>query len=315
MPENKGYLLKWGNQTMLPEKLCYGDTIGIVAPCCVARREKYTRIIEGIKALGFCVKEGKNLYRDTYGFAASEQERADDFNEMTADDDVKMILFGGGQAGIQLLPYIDYQSIANHPKIICSYSDGTTILNAIYAQTGLVVYYGQFPGMFADLKDYDRMQFKSCFIDGNAGEFVKNSKWVALSGGASTGILIGGYTSNFAMLLGSKYFSYDNTKQYIMFLENYEAYDTPGEISSYLAYIEQSPFIENVSGLLFGHYSDTTYPELMQSLERFGKRHNIPVVYCDDFGHGANHAILPIGVHARLDADNMSLTFTDEGAV
>jgi muramoyltetrapeptide carboxypeptidase len=296
---------------MLPEKICYGDTIGIIAPCHIAVRDKYTRFIAGIRALGFNIKEGKNLYNNTYGFAASEQERADDFNEMVADDNVKMILFGGGEVCIQLLPYIDYESIRRHPKIICSYSDGTTILNAIYAQTGLVVYYGQFPGMFAGLSHYDYLQFKSHFVDGNAGTFVSNSNWTTLTGGANTGVLIGGYAANIALLTGNKYFSFDRTKQYILFLESYEAYSTPGEISAHLAYIEQSKLIDNVSGLLFGHYSVKYFPELMQSLERFGKKHHIPVAACDDFGHGINHAILPIGVHARLDADNKSLTFHD----
>ena len=34
---------------------------------------------------------------------------------------------------------------------------------------------------------------------------------------------------------------------------------------------------------------------LLDRLERFGLRHGVPVAYCDDFGHGENHAILPIG--------------------
>jgi len=47
----------------------------------------------------------------------------------------------------------------------------------------------------------------------------------------------------------------------------------------------------------------------MQYLGRFGKRNNIPVVYTNDFGHGANHAILPIGMQAFLDADKHTLNF------
>ncbi len=46
-----------------------------------------------------------------------------------------MVLFGGGEGGNELLPYIDFENIATHPKIVCSYSDGTTILNAIYTKT------------------------------------------------------------------------------------------------------------------------------------------------------------------------------------
>jgi muramoyltetrapeptide carboxypeptidase LdcA involved in peptidoglycan recycling len=33
------------------------------------------------------------------------------------------------------------------------------------------------------------------------------------------------------------------------------------------------------------------------------------VIACDDFGHGINHAILPIGRNAKLDANKKALTF------
>ena len=47
-------------------------------------------VIGVLEGLGFAVKTGANLYRDTYGYLASEQERADDLNQMVADP--------GGQA-------------------------------------------------------------------------------------------------------------------------------------------------------------------------------------------------------------------------
>ena len=62
-------------------------------------------------------------------------------------------------------------------------------------------------------------------------------------------------------------------------------------------------------GLIFGDYSDKHYDELDGVLTRFGRRHSIPVVYCHDFGHGRSHAVLPIGVRARLDADRQTLRF------
>lgn len=44
-------------------------------------------------------------------------------------------------------------------------------------------------------------------------------------------------------------------------------------------------------------------------MERFGKKYSIPVAYCDDFGHGSNHAIFPIGRGAVLDTENKTLLF------
>ena len=80
------------------------------------------------------------------------------------------------------------------------------ILNAVHAQTGLVTYYGQGPVEFAELRQYDWEQFKFHFMGDGLGLFYSDSKWKTIHGGKCSGTLIGGYTSIFAMLQGSKYF-------------------------------------------------------------------------------------------------------------
>jgi muramoyltetrapeptide carboxypeptidase len=294
---------------MTAEKIKYGDKIGIVSPSHIAGKEQYARIFKGIRSIGFEVSAGNNMYKDTYGYIASEEERAADFNGMVADDEIKMIFFGGGTGANEILPLLDYDAVKRHPKIICSYSDGAAILNTIYAKTGLTVYYGQTPGIFADLRHYDYTQFIAHFVDGNIRAFEKNSEWKVLNPGLCEGILIGGYTENMAFLTGSAYFSYDRSKKYILFLENYEKYASPAVISTHAAYIEQQDIMKNITGLLFGHYSEKEYPELERRLERFGKKHNIPVMTCDDFGHGTNHGIIPLGQNGIMNTEHKTLDY------
>jgi len=286
-----------------------GDVIGIVCPSHIANAERHERNGKTLEALGYRVRLGENVYKNTYGYLASEQERADDFNSMVLDNEVKMILFGGGEGGNELLPYINFENIISNPKLYCSFSDGTTILNAIYAMTKIPVYYGQGPGMFYDLRYYDYKQFSSHFIENRAKAWVKNSTWYTMKGGSGEGILIGGYLRNFALLLGNKYFSYDKQSKYILFLEDHEKFSNVAKVSSFISHIEQHEFVENVAGLIFGHYSENIPDDLLRRLERFGKKYNVPVIYCDDFGHGVNHAILPIGRNAKLSADEQVLTF------
>jgi muramoyltetrapeptide carboxypeptidase len=294
---------------MLAKKIIHGDKIGIISPSHVADKERYSKMFYGIESIGFNIFEGNNLYKNTYGYIASENERADDFNNMILNDGIKMILFGGGTGSNEILPLLNYENIKNHPKIICSYSDGTTILNAIYAKTGLVVYYGQTPGIFDGLRYYDYQQFISNFVDDNMKAFVKNNEWKVINHGICEGILLGGYTENMALLMGSKYFSYSTSKKYILFLENHEKFCSPAKISVHLAHIEQNDMIKNITGLLFGHYSEKEYPELEQCLERFGKRNNIPIIMCDDFGHGINHGIIPIGQNGIMNTENKTLRY------
>jgi len=290
-------------------KIIIGDTIGIVSPSHVAEEERYQKIIYGINKIGFKVKTGGNIYKDTYGYIASESERADDFNQMVYDNEVKMVLFGGGNGAVDILPLIDYNGIGENPKIYLSYSDGTSILNAIYAKTGLKTFYGQAPGNFENISLYDYNQFSSHFLQEYNDNFVSNSEWISLYGGCCEGTLIGGYIWNFALLINTKFFSINLNKKYILFLEDYERFTEVAGVSMLLSYIEQSKLICKISGLLFGHYSEISQPYLLERLKRFGEKHNIPVAYCDDFGHGKNHAIIPIGRHAQLDTKNNTMTF------
>ena len=289
------------------DRLKKGDAIGFVCPSHIASPERYERNAKTLESLGYRVVYGANVYKNTYGYLASEKERADDFNAMVCDKSVKMVLFGGGEGGNEIIPLLDYEQIKQNPKLYCSFSDGTSVLNAIHAMTGLTVYYGQGPGMFYDLRYYDYIHFSSNFICEPTGRFVKNCDWKSLHGDSCEGILIGGYTRNFALMLGSQYFHYDKEKKYLLFLEDHEKFSDVAKVSSFISHIEQHPFINNVTGLIFGHYSENVPIDLINRLERFGKRYNVPVVYTDDFGHGVNHAIFPIGANAMLDANEHSL--------
>lgn len=52
-------------------------------------------------------------------------------------------------------------------------------------------------------------------------------------------------------------------EEYILFLEDHEKFSSAGAVSSYPAYIEQSAFMQSVSGVIFGHYADSIPDELL----------------------------------------------------
>lgn len=293
----------------IPPKLNKGGTIGIISPSHVADANRYAGLIAAIEGCGFRVKTGRNLYKSTYGYAASEQERADDLNAMAADDEVGMVFFGGGYGGLEIIPLIDYEAIRLRPKLFLSYSDGTSILNAIYARTGVLTYYGQTPGTFEFIRPYNLNQFMSHLVEGNPGELVKNSKWISLYSGVCEGTLVGGYLLNIALLANTGSFGPEADGKLVLFLEDHEKFSNMACVSMLLSHLEQSLWISRVSGLLFGHYSENENPQLLNRLRRFGEKHKIPVAYCDDFGHGTNQAVLPIGCRAVLDTRENRLEF------
>lgn len=291
------------------DSLKYGDTIGIISPSWVADPHDYERFAKGLEQLGFQVKFGRNIYKDTNRYTASAEERADDLNEMVYDETVKLIFFGGGFGSVDLLPYIDYKKIKETPKLFLSYSDGTSILNAIYAQTGITTYYGQTPGLFDNISEYNRNQFISNLVEGTISCHVSNSNWYTITEGCCKGKLIGGYLLNFVLSLGNPYFPYPTDERFILFIEELDKFQSIQGVGMFLTCLGQSQLMKQVRGLLFGHYSDDISPHLFEILERFGKKYSIPIAYCDDFGHGENHAILPIGKEAVLDTGKRSLIY------
>lgn len=287
-----------------------GDTIGFASPCSLATEEGFAPILEAARAMGYRVKPARNLYAHGWDYAASAQERADDLNQLIHDEEVRLIFFGGGEGADEVLPLLDFAAAAAHPKRWCSYSDGTTILNTVWARTGIVTYYGQMPGILPGFTAYNRAQFER-FLTAEAlpTAHQANSAWRTLCGGQAEGTLIGGYVDNFLYLLGNGWVVPQADARYLLFLEDHEKFFQMPHESNLLTRLEQSRLMPQVTGLVFGHYSDPVNPQLLARLRRLGESWHIPVCYCDDFGHGVNHAILPIGAHARLDADAQTLRY------
>ncbi len=296
-----------------PERLKDGDTIGIIAPSYKPKPDPMERSAQNLRDLGYKVKYSENLFSTSDTYAGSVEERASDLNAMIADPEVKMIYFGGGEVGNELLPYIDYEKIKQNPKILCSYSDSTTILNAINHMTGLVTFYGSSPRFFENgASSYTLLNFEKRLRSTDT-DYVKNSTWRAITHGKAEGRLVGGYLWNFACLLGLDWYKDLPDGDIILFIEDHEKFSPPAMVAKFFATIGHRGGFDRVKALIFGHYSQNESPVIDDILRRIGEKYNIPVVRTEDFGHGENGAILPISVKARLDTSDMSFELLESG--
>ncbi len=131
---------------MIPEKLKKGDTIGLIAPSSPVLQEDLQSINNSIMLMetaGFNVKFAPNAISNKLGYSATAKQKAEDINNMFKNDEIKAIFcISGGFNSNSTFDYLDYDTIKYHPKIICGFSDSTSLLNAIYAKTGLVTFHG-----------------------------------------------------------------------------------------------------------------------------------------------------------------------------
>ena len=297
--------------TIKPPRLRTGDTIGLIAPCIGLKPDYIEKSAKELKKMGFQLKLSRHLFSESWGFSGSVEERVADLQEMVADPKVKMILFGGGEVCNQLLPYLDYDAITANPKIFCSYSDSTTLLNAIHCRTGLVTFYGASLRTFQNLSRYNWQSFVHRLMTTDC-RYQKSAPWRTLWPGRCEGELAGGYLVNFAALQGLPWYPAP-PEGCLLFLEDLKEFSTPAVVSKWMANLEHRGVLERASGLIFGHYADSPDPWIDEILCRIGQRWQIPVVQCEDYGHGLHNAILPIGIRARLDTEADSFELLESG--
>ena len=90
------------------KRLKPGDTIGVVSPASPSSaRSEVTRAKEYLERLGYRVEVGMNVNLKKGFTAASEQERADDINEMFARPDIDAVFVTqGGYGSAQIIDKI-----------------------------------------------------------------------------------------------------------------------------------------------------------------------------------------------------------------
>lgn len=285
------------------------DLIGIISPSRIVREGEYDDVFAALSTMGYRTCHGPNLYAHGWTFAASPEERAEDIHTLVRDDNVRMLFFGGGEGADDVLPYLDFDLIRKHPKIWLSFSDGTSILNAVYFKTRQTVFYGQYPAVLTKDNAYDLGNFTLHMTGNGTQEHIRSGPWTTLRPGMASGILTGGYLDNYTYLSNGGWVIPEKGQDYLLFIEEHENFFGVDHVSDELARLENSPIMKQTKGILFGHYSEPANAQLIARLRIFADKNGIPAAYCDDFGHGTNHAILKIGAQARLDTEKQELTY------
>lgn len=130
----------------IPAKLTLGDEIRVIAPSRSAQVLKVemveqTKII--LEKLGFRVSFGAHIFECDLQHSSSIMHRVADIHEAFRDPQVKAILTViGGYNCNEVLPYLDYQMIAENPKILCGFSDITALATAITTKCDFITYSG-----------------------------------------------------------------------------------------------------------------------------------------------------------------------------
>ena len=328
---------------MKAAKLKNNITIGVFSsssPISATVPIRYNRGKAYLESKGIRVINGQLCGKQDGYRSGSIKERADEFNSLLYNDEVLILMAAiGGNNSNSILPYIDYEYLKQHPKIIIGYSDTTALLLGIYAKTGLVTFYGPALassfGEFPPFVDCTFAYFKSIlfdcltppyeykmpavwtdeFISWNEQDHGKSeyeNNWITVAPGICRGRLIGGNLNTMQGFFGTDYFP-EIKQGDILLLE--DSLKDAATIERSFSLLKLAGVFDKIGGIILGKHEQfddngtgrKPYEILMEVMGQC----NIPFLAEFDCCHTHPMFTMPIGCQIELDADNRKVTLLE----
>lgn len=325
--------------TITPASLKKGDTIGFFSPSTPATSfafKRFERAKRFLNTKGFTLQAGSLTGKSDHYRSGSIQARAEELNALIRDPKVRCIMATmGGMVSNSILPYIDYQALRKDPKIIIGYSDVTAVLFGIYAQTGIITYYG--PALVSSFGEmgyflaktyqyfYDMVEkpqlpytiknpefWTQDYIDWQAQTAEKSktvNKLLTINAGKVTGRLIVGNLDTLQGIFASRYMP-EIKQGDILLIE--DSFKDAATIERSFSHLKISGIFDRIGGLILGKHEKfdhqgTGRKPYQIMMEVIGQP-NMPILAEYDCCHTHPMITLPIGAMATLDAGKQNLT-------
>lgn len=307
------YWINLGSTKLKPKNL-KNSTVGVIAPSTNLKESNKNDIQDSIfkcNELGIKVGVSKNAYSISNDKKIKIKEKVDDIESMFENPKINGIFCAkGGQFCSYLLNHINFDIIKNNPKVFAGISDGTFLLNAIYAMTGLITFHMSDFKRFIKNDKYNEACFVNVFLDKKIGAIPQKNSWKTLKDGVGTGTLIGGNLTCFTMLCEMGYVPKD--ENIILFLEDLEGASSKQDIIKNINILKEKGIMQRVKGILLADYineeniklEDLVLPELID--------YDFPIIKCHDFGHAGINCVLPVGAQVTLTGYDSKLIINEK---
>lgn len=279
-----------------------GDNVGIV--CCSDGQSKdYSNkvnlLIDMLEGIGFKPVLSDYIFERENVFSGDARERAKALMDMYRDDKIKGIFdISGGDIANGVLPFLDFDVIANSDKLFLGYSDLTTIINAIYAKSGKESVLYQVRNLIYDFGNIQLDRFTNSVLYG--GNKLYDFDYSFVQESKMEGTVIGGNIRCFLKLAGTEYMP--DFKDKILLLESYGG--TVAQMETYLSQLQQLGAFDNINGVLLGTFTqmerENQVPNMQTLVKNYVGRY-MPIAVTNEIGHGTNSKAIIIGKKIILE--------------
>ena len=289
-----------------PNPLKKGDSVGLLALACKVDFEALKPAIDLMENVwGLKVILGESLTSEYHQFAGNDAVRANDFQLMLDNFEIKAIFSArGGYGSSRLLDNIDFSAFQKSPKWVIGFSDITAVHCHIHT-LNIESLHATMPKLFLQEGGEESLESLRKILFGQPLSY-KISPFEMNHVGKVEGQLIGGNLAMLTHLIGSKSdINYDNK---ILFLEDVNEYLY--NIDRMMIQLKRSGKLQNLAGLIVGSFSDCqdnqvpfgkTANEIIQEAVA---EYNFPVCYNFPVGHEPQNWAMPCGREVILKVGN-----------
>lgn len=296
-----------------PKRLQKGDIIGIISPSSPPDPESLEKSLAFLEELGLKWKFGKHAKKINGYLAGTDAERLEDLHDMFKDPEVKgIICSSGGYGAARFTDQIDLQLMQENPKVFWGFSDITFLHTAMGLYSNLVTFHGPMLGPNIGQDTFEALSgkmFQQLFEPMELHYTEAVSPLETISPGVAEGELVGGNLSLLTRGIGTKYEV--DTKGKLLLIEDIG--EEPARIDGLLNQLRMTGKLADAAGIIVGDFARTETKKrwtltLDEVLEYYFKDLGKPVVKGFKIGHCEPHFAVPLGVKAKLDGNQKTLT-------
>ena len=298
---------------MQPNPIQIGDTVGLLALACKVDFEILRPAIELMENVwGLKVILGESLTSEYHQFAGTDAVRANDFQMMLDNPEIKTIFSArGGYGSSRLLDFIDFSTFEKQPKWIVGFSDITAVHCHIHT-LNIESLHATMPKLFLQEGGEESLESLRKVLFGEEVNY-KIEPHAMNRLGAANGQIIGGNLAILTHVIGSKSdIKYDGK---ILFLEDVNEYLY--NIDRMMIQLKRSGKLQNLAGLIVGSFSDCKDNDVP-----FGKTANeiiqeavadydFPVCYGFPVGHEVDNWAMSCGREVSLLVEEYGVSLKD----
>jgi muramoyltetrapeptide carboxypeptidase len=285
----------------IPPYLTKGDTVGILATARKIDHEPLDPAIALLKSWGLNVVVGKTIGLDNNQLAGQDWQRAQDFQQMLDNPNIKAIWCAkGGYGTVRMVDRLDFTNFKKHPKWFIGFSDAT-VLHSHINNMDIATIHCIMAASVLHATDAAKQTFHKALFGEKISYDIAPHKFN--KNGKATGELVGGNLSVLFSIVGSP--SEIDYKGKILFIEDLDEYLY--HIDRMMMNLERNGYFKDVKGIIIGGFAkmrDNDIPwghDALEIIQDITKEYNIPICFNFPAGHIQDNRALVFGKEITME--------------